>query len=104
MGGSREEFQWKANLPLYGTDNVGWLKDEGKGHAVAHEDASQQNITQLTSRGAYNGRLIVPDMEMERDSKCKHYYSYHTHTYTHIEYLNRQADQLNKLRQRGPAT
>lgn len=90
------------DLPLYGADNVGWLKDEGKSHAVAHENASKQNITQLTSRGAYNGRLIVPDMEMERDRKCKYYYSYYTHI--RIVYLNRQADQLNKLRQRVPAT
>lgn len=63
-----------ANLPLYGADNVGWLEDESKGHAVAHENSSKQNITQLTSRGAYNGRLIVPGMEFKmeivRETKC----------------------------------
>lgn len=57
----------EVNLPLYGADNVGWLKDESKGHAVAHENTSKQNITQLTSRGAYNGRLIVPGMEFKME-------------------------------------
>jgi len=39
--------------------NIGWRKDD-KGHAEAAENAGQQHVAQLASRGLNDRRFIVP--------------------------------------------
>jgi hypothetical protein len=53
--------------PLQSARKVGGLEDEGKGDEIAHENANEENVAQFTTRGTYDGRVVISAKERERE-------------------------------------
>jgi len=49
-----------AHSPLNGAHYVGGLQDQGECDTVAHENPRQEDVAQLPSRCAHDGRVVVP--------------------------------------------
>jgi hypothetical protein len=64
--GSNPPTKKKEYSPLEAARKVGGLEDEGEGDEIAHENADEQNVAELTTRRTHHGCVVVSAKRMSR--------------------------------------